>query len=64
MNGDTMQGTWTQFKGKLREVWGDLTDSDLDRYEGKKDQLVGWLQKKYGLAKDEVQRKLDGCDNC
>jgi uncharacterized protein YjbJ (UPF0337 family) len=63
MNSDTIQGDWTQFKGKLREMWGDLTDSDLDRYQGKKDQLTGMLQKKYGLAKEEVERKLSDC-NC
>ena len=66
MNSDTIQGGWLEFKGKLREIWGDLTDSDLDRFQGKTDQLVGMLQRKYGLAKDEVERRLQdhGCSSC
>jgi len=66
MNSDTIQGGWMEFKGKLREIWGDLTDSDLDRFQGKTDQLVGMLQRKYGLAKEEVESRLadHGCTNC
>lgn len=66
MNSDTIQGGWLEFKGKLREIWGDLTDSDLDRFQGKKDQLVGMLQRKYGLAKEEVEQRLTDhhCSNC
>lgn len=60
MNSDTVKGTWKQFKGKLKEAWGDLTDDDLDKYEGKREQLVGALQKKYGQAKEEIESRLAG----
>ena len=60
MNSETMKGTWKQFKGKLKEAWGDLTDDELDRFEGKRDQLVGALQKKYGQAKEEIESRLAG----
>ncbi len=56
---DTWQGRWKQLRGKAREQWGKLTDDDLDVIGGKKDQLVGKLQERYGLAKDEAQRQLD-----
>lgn len=66
MNSDTIQGDWRQFKGKLREMWGDLTDSELDRVEGKREALIGLIQKKYGLAREEVERKMSdcGCSSC
>jgi len=46
MNRDGMEGRWKQIKikGKAKEKWGDLNDDDLDRVEGKRDQLVGLVQ--------------------
>jgi uncharacterized protein YjbJ (UPF0337 family) len=58
MNWDTMKGDWKQFKGKVKEQWGQLTDDDLDRIEGKRDQLLGAVQKRYGIARDEAERQL------
>jgi uncharacterized protein YjbJ (UPF0337 family) len=59
MNWDTIEGNWKQMKGKAREQWGKLTDSDLDRAAGKKDQLVGRIQERYGIARDEAQMQAD-----
>jgi uncharacterized protein YjbJ (UPF0337 family) len=59
MNWDTMKGDWKQFKGKIREKWGDFTDDELEQAKGHRDQFEGMLQKKYGMAKDEAQRQLD-----
>ncbi len=59
MNWDTIQGDWKQFKGKVKERWGDLTDEELDVIAGKRDQLAGKLQKKYGIAKDEAERQIE-----
>jgi len=55
MNWDTIEGNWKQAKGKAREQWGKLTDSDWDQIAGKKDQLVGRIQERYGISKDEAQ---------
>jgi len=59
MNWDRIKGEWTQYKGKAKEKWGDLTDNDLDRAEGQRDQLVGTIQEKYGIAKEEAERQVD-----
>jgi len=59
MNWDTIEGNWKQFAGKAREKWGKLTDSDWETVAGKKDQLVGHLQKHYGYAKDDANRQAD-----
>lgn len=58
MNWDTMKGQWKQFRGKVKEQWGELTDDDLDRIEGKRDQLLGAVQKRYGVARDEAEKQL------
>ena len=59
MNWDQIEGNWKQFKGKAREKWGDLTDDELDRIGGKKDQLVGAIQARYGRSKDEADSDAD-----
>lgn len=58
MNWDQIQGDWMAFKGKIKERWGDLTDDDLDRIEGRRDQLIGLVQKKYGIAKEMAEKEV------
>lgn len=58
MNWDQIKGNWTQFKGKARETWGDLTDDDLARIEGNQEQLVGRIQERYGIAREEAERQV------
>ena len=58
MNWDRVAGKWTESKGKVREQWGKLTDDDLDVIAGRRDQLVGLIQRRYGMARDEVERQV------
>jgi uncharacterized protein YjbJ (UPF0337 family) len=65
MNWDVNQGKWKELKGQVKERWGKLTDDDMDVIAGKKDQLVGTIQKKYGYARDEAEREVDDfCRSC
>lgn len=59
MNWDQVEGNWTQMKGRVKEAWGDLTDSDLTKIEGKRDRLAGALQKRYGKQKEEAEKEID-----
>ncbi len=59
MNWDTIEGNWKEIKGKIRSKWAKLTDDDLEAIAGKKDALLGRLQQRYGLKKDEAERQLD-----
>ena len=59
MNWDRVEGNWKTFKGKVQQQWGNLTDDDLDVIEGKRTELSGRLQNRYGLAKDEADRQID-----
>lgn len=65
MNTDTLAGNWKQLKGKVKERWGKLTDDDVTVIEGRKDQLVGRLQERYGYSREEAEREAnDFCSNC
>jgi uncharacterized protein YjbJ (UPF0337 family) len=59
MNWDTVEGNWKQMKGAVREQWGKLTDSDLEQIAGKKDQLIGRIQERYGISRDVAQQQAD-----
>ena len=59
MNWDTVEGNWKQMKGKAREQWGELTDDDLDRAAGNREQLEGIIQERYGPTREEAQRSVD-----
>jgi len=58
MNNDILAGNWKQFQGKMLEQWGKLTDDDFDVVQGRRDQLAGKLQERYGWAKDEAERQI------
>jgi uncharacterized protein YjbJ (UPF0337 family) len=59
MNEDTLKGQWTQLKGTLREQWGKLTDDDIDEIQGRSEQLIGKIQQRYGVAREEAQTQVD-----
>jgi uncharacterized protein YjbJ (UPF0337 family) len=58
MNWDRIQGNWKQVVGKAKAQWGKLTDDDLDVVAGRREQLAGKIQERYGLAKDDVERQI------
>ena len=59
MNWDQIEGKWKELKGSVKERWGKLTDDDVDVINGQNDQLVGKIQEKYGIAKEEAQRQVE-----
>lgn len=59
MNKYQLEGNWNELKGKAKEQWGKLTDDELDRMEGKADQLVGAIQKRYGCSIEEAKRQVN-----
>ena len=58
MNKDQASGNWKQFKGTVKEKWGKLTDDDLTVIEGKRDQLVGKIQERYGYQKEAAENEV------
>lgn len=58
MNWDQAQGKWTQLKGSVKERWGKLTDDDLKVIDGKRDRLIGKIQERYGVTKENAENEV------
>jgi len=58
MNWNQVEGNWKQFTGKVKETWGKLTDDEIDQIAGKRDILLGKVQEKYGIAKEEAEKQI------
>jgi uncharacterized protein YjbJ (UPF0337 family) len=59
MNWDRIEGNWKEIKGKVHQQWGKLTNDDLETIHGKRMELAGRLQQRYGIAKDDAERQID-----
>jgi len=68
MNWDQMEGKWTSFKGQVKEKWGKLTDDDLTKINGRREQLAGRLQEVYGFQKEKAEEQIaefeKSCKSC
>jgi len=60
MNWDQIQGQWQQLRGQAKSKWGKLTDDDVDNVAGKRDVLIGKIQVRYGVLKEEAEKQVDG----
>jgi uncharacterized protein YjbJ (UPF0337 family) len=58
MNWDRIEGNWKQVTGKVKEQWGRLTEDDIQVIKGKQEQLIGRIQERYGITKDEAERQV------
>lgn len=59
MNWDQVEGQWKQLKGKVITQWGKLTDDDLDVIAGKREELAGRIQERYGVTREEAQKQVE-----
>jgi uncharacterized protein YjbJ (UPF0337 family) len=59
MDWNRIEGNWKQVKGQIKEKWANLTDDDLEKIAGRREQLEGKLQERYGIAKDAVSKDVD-----
>jgi uncharacterized protein YjbJ (UPF0337 family) len=58
MTWDQIEGNWLHFKGKLMHNWAKLTDEDITRINGRRDELAARLQERYGFARSEAEREI------
>jgi uncharacterized protein YjbJ (UPF0337 family) len=59
MDWNRIEGNWKELKGKVKQAWGKLTDDDLDKIAGKREELEGQIQKRYGVSKDLAKKDID-----
>lgn len=65
MNWDQIKGNWKEVKGKAQQQWGELTDDDLDVIDGRREELVGKIQQRYGISKEKAEQEAnDFCNKC
>ncbi len=58
INWDQLEGNWKKFKGRVQAEWGDLTDDEIDQIQGHRDMLIGTLQERYGIAREEAEKQV------
>jgi uncharacterized protein YjbJ (UPF0337 family) len=59
MNWDIIEGKWDQFKGDVRSKWAKLSDDDMSAVGARKDKLIGKIQERYGVLRDDAERQVD-----
>jgi uncharacterized protein YjbJ (UPF0337 family) len=59
MDWNRIEGNWKQMKGTVKEQWGKLTDDDLTLINGRRDQLEGKIQERYGFAEDQARKEIE-----
>lgn len=59
MNWDQVAGNWKQMKGAAKQRWAKLTDDDMTSLSGKRDELVGKIQERYGYTREQAQKEAD-----
>ncbi|SEF72654.1 CsbD family protein [Marinobacterium lutimaris] len=59
MNIDIAEGKWKQLKGEVKDRWGKLTDDELNQVEGRSERLVGLLQERYGLEREQAEKEIE-----
>jgi len=65
MNWDRIEGNWKQFKGRVQQQWGKLTDDDVAEINGKRVELVGKVQSRYGYAREKAEAEVEKfCSSC
>ncbi|BBA36752.1 CsbD family protein [Methylocaldum marinum] len=59
MNWDQVKGNWKQVKGTIKAQWGRLTDDELDEINGEREKLIGKIQERYGIAREEAEKQVE-----
>ena len=54
-----MEGRWDQVKGIARELWGELSGDEQQFSAGQIERLIGRMEEKYGLSREEAKRRVD-----
>lgn len=63
MNWDQVEGNWKQFKGNVKQKWAKLTDDDLELINGKRIELLGKIQERHGITKEQAEKQLESFAN-
>ncbi len=62
MDRSTEELKWKALRERVKETWGDVTDEELDQFQGQREQFVGHIEERYGMPREDVERRLDEID--
>ena len=54
----SLKGHWEQIQGDLKKKFAKLTDDDLKYVEGEEEELLGRLQRKLGVTREELEKVM------
>lgn len=55
---DQIKARWKRQVGYAKIAWARLTDDELLETEGQMDKLVGLVQERYAITRDEASRRV------
>lgn len=58
MNWDIIEGSWMQYKGRIKAHWGELTNGEIDMIAGRRDELIGRIQDAYGISREKADKQI------
>lgn len=57
MNSDILKGKLLQLRGEMKKAWGNLTNDDLEKFNGEVDNLAGIIQERYGITRAQAEKQ-------
>jgi len=59
MQNDVLQSKSKQLQAEVAAYWAELTAADLHGIDGKRDNLVGLLETRYGFVRRRAEQEVD-----
>ena len=59
MDWQRIERNWKQYKLRVQDKWGKLTEEDLAAIDGRLDRLEEKIRQRYGFASDHVRKEID-----
>lgn len=59
MDKNQAEGKWEKLKAKIKSKYADFTEDELLQIEADHQKLIGYLQEKYGMTKEEAKEEAN-----
>jgi uncharacterized protein YjbJ (UPF0337 family) len=54
-----VSGNWKRVKGAVKARWGKLTHNEITEARGRREELNGFIQSRYGIDRETADRQID-----
>ena len=59
MDWNQIEGNWDLFKARVRTKWRRLSEEDLERIAGQRDQLERKIHERYGFSVEHISKEVE-----